>query len=314
VILGTTLLLLGIFFSAFFSGSETGFYRVSRVRLVLDGLQGDFLSRSLLWLTNNPSLFVATTLVGNNVANYVTSLAIVLLTQELLTGEASQLFELLFVYGELFPKNVFYHRPNALLRTGSPLFLVCGILFSPVAALLWSLGRVLELALGQSPTKVALQLARKELQEMLEAGHEAGILRPSQRRLAQRLFEIAGEPVVRFCTPPARFPTIDAGSQRSDAVALARRLQTPVVAVAKRQNNERQLIGYVSTIDLALQIGDTVTEYRPIVDISDRATHISALMQLETAEGQLARLIDSSGKAVGLVTARRLAEPMMVSS
>jgi len=63
-----------------------------------------------------------------------------------------------------------------------------------------------------------------------------------------------------------------------------------------------------------LQIGDTVTEYRPIVDISDRATHISALMQLETAEGQLARLIDSSGKAVGLVTARRLAEPMMVSS
>ena len=75
------LLLLGLLLSAFFSGSETGFYRVTRVRLVLDGRDGDFISRRLLWLTNNPSVFVATTLVGNNLANYLTSFAIVLASQ-----------------------------------------------------------------------------------------------------------------------------------------------------------------------------------------------------------------------------------------
>jgi len=74
------LLAAGIFLSAFFSGSETGFYRVSRIRLVLDGLGGDRMARLILWMTNNPSLFVATTLIGNNLANYMTSLAIVLLT------------------------------------------------------------------------------------------------------------------------------------------------------------------------------------------------------------------------------------------
>ena len=39
------LLAVGMFLSAFFSGSETGFYRVTRVRLLLDGLGGDLVSR-----------------------------------------------------------------------------------------------------------------------------------------------------------------------------------------------------------------------------------------------------------------------------
>ena len=72
------LLSVGAFLSALFSGSETGFYRVTRVRLLLDGLGGDPVARMLLRLTNHPALFVATTLIGNNVANYVMSLGIVL--------------------------------------------------------------------------------------------------------------------------------------------------------------------------------------------------------------------------------------------
>ena len=72
-----------MFLSAFFSGSETGFYRASRVRLVMDGLEGSWLARALLGLLNNPTLFVATTLIGNNFANYLTSLAIVLAAQSL---------------------------------------------------------------------------------------------------------------------------------------------------------------------------------------------------------------------------------------
>jgi Mg2+/Co2+ transporter CorB len=83
------MLILGVLLSAFFSGSETGFYRVARVRLVLDGMGGDTLSRFLLFLTNHPALFVATTLIGNNIANYLVSLAVVIFAQQLFTGVAS---------------------------------------------------------------------------------------------------------------------------------------------------------------------------------------------------------------------------------
>ena len=69
---------VGLLLSAFFSGSETGFYRATRLRLVLDALGGDRIARALVWLGNRPMLFVATILVGNNLANYLTSLAVVI--------------------------------------------------------------------------------------------------------------------------------------------------------------------------------------------------------------------------------------------
>ena len=59
------LLLLGLALSAFFSGSETGFYRVTRVRLVMDAKSGRWLSRMLLWLANHSTVVVATVLIGN---------------------------------------------------------------------------------------------------------------------------------------------------------------------------------------------------------------------------------------------------------
>ena len=216
------MLVAGVFLSAFFSGSETGFYRVTRVRLVIKALGGDRVARGLLWLTNNPALFVATTLIGNNVANYITSLAIVLSVQTVF-GESALaelsapiiLAPLLFVYGELLPKNLFYYAPNKLLHRCGPLFLLFTLLFLPVAALLWLLGRALQSLVGEAPERVRLRLARSELAQVLEEGHHAGVLRPSQRRLAQGLFAAANVPVVRRSTPPGRMATVQPRRQKS---------------------------------------------------------------------------------------------------
>ena len=46
------LFLLGIFLSGFFSGSETGFYRASRVRIVIASLDGDRMSKACLLYTS----------------------------------------------------------------------------------------------------------------------------------------------------------------------------------------------------------------------------------------------------------------------
>ena len=71
----------GLFLSAFFSGSETGFYRVPRVRLLMDAKSGKKTSRWLLWLAGRPTLMVATVLIGNNIANYLVSFGLVLASQ-----------------------------------------------------------------------------------------------------------------------------------------------------------------------------------------------------------------------------------------
>ena len=56
--------------SAFFSGVETGFYRVSYLRVSIDAQSGDPIARRILWFCQNPSDFVITALIGNNVAQY----------------------------------------------------------------------------------------------------------------------------------------------------------------------------------------------------------------------------------------------------
>ena len=185
ILFSLILLAVGVLLSAFFSGSETGFYRANRVRLVIQNLEGDAISRRLLWLVNNPGWFVATSLVGNNVANYVTSLSIVLLTNQVSDSSIAEMLApimmapLLFVYGELLPKNLFFQAPNSLIRMAAPLFLFFAIVFAPASAVLWAMSQLLGRLLGHAPEKVRLTLARKELQQVLDDGMEAGIIHPS---------------------------------------------------------------------------------------------------------------------------------------
>jgi CBS domain containing-hemolysin-like protein len=310
------LLLAGVFFSAFFSGSETGFYRVTRVRLVLDALDGDPISRGLLWLTNNPALFVATTLIGNNMANYATSLAIVVAIQGLSLGELVlaeviapvALSPLVFVYAELLPKNLFFHAPNRLLRRGGPLFLLCVVLFWPASALLWALGRLLQGLLGEAPLRVKLTLARAELREVLQEGQEAGILRPAQRHLAQSLIAVASRPVSGICTPVGRIASVRLGAKKSEVLRLARRHGSPIALVTEPKG--RNLAGYVRIVDLYLDDADTVDTARPLTTVPRHISHIEALIRMQSEKESLARVVDDQGQTVGLLYANQLAEPL----
>ena len=303
----------GLFLSAFFSGSETGFYRVSRVRLVLDALGGDLIARGLLWVTNRPSLFVATTLIGNNLANYLTSLAIVMAADVLTGGRglAAELIApvalapLLFVYGELLPKNLFLRAPNRLLHKGGPLFLFCTGLFLPVSTLLGAVNRLLARFIGESPEQVRLTLARRELRRVLEEGHEAGILHPAQRHLAQGIFAVAKQPVGQFATPLPEVARARSEMGREEVLHVARRYRIAALPV-EDSHCPGSLIGYVRVVDLAMQKGEAMETLRPLLKIPEDETHLAALIRMETAKESLALVVDAEGTVMGLLTAGRL--------
>jgi len=316
----TALLLacVGLFLSAFFSGSETGFYRAGRLRLALDAMGGDRLARGLVWLTNRPSMFVATTLVGNNLANYITSLAIVMATRWFVAGDvlAAELVAplllapVLFVYGELLPKNLFLHAPNRMLRKGGPLFLLFVVLFFPVSGLLWCINRGLARLLGESPERVRLKLARRELQQVLEEGQQAGILHPAQRRLAQGLFAVASQPVVRYATALADAPRARLDMPKQAVLSLAQRLRLPSVPI-EGPGDAQRLIGYVRVIDLALSPSPRLEPIRPLVALSPEETPLEALMKMHTARESLAQVVDREGRTLGVLTALRLQQRLL---
>lgn len=312
------LLLFGVALEGLFSGSESGFYRISRVRLMIDAVGGGWVARGLLWLTANPSLFVATTQVGNNLANYLISFATVLAAGRLFPGEGMAaevifpltLTPLIFVYGELLPKNLFLQSPSRLMRYAGPVFLICTVLFLPATALLWALGRLLQWLLGESPEVVQRQLAREELKRVLEEGHEAGILRPAQRSIAQGLFAVAKNTVRKSMTPAPRALTVREGTPKDEVLRLARRHQVPFIPVTSA-NSPGQPVGYVRVVDLLLSERSTLSPIRPLVKVQENEPHITALVQLQGSNAPLAKVVDAAERTIGYITAAQLRAPLL---
>ncbi|MCA9221280.1 MAG: DUF21 domain-containing protein [Planctomycetales bacterium] len=310
------LLVVGLLLSAFYSGSETGFYRATRVRLVLDSRSGDWISRGLLWLTNNPALFVATTLIGNNLANYLTSLGTVLLAQRIEPAGshfvdliAPVLFTpIVFVYGELLPKNLFFHAPNRLLRLAGPPFLLCTVAFLPISGLLWVFGRVLQRLLGSTPLRVRLTLARRELRQVIVEGKEAGLLHGVQQRLIENLFETASDPIAPFVVRLENVTHAPLNASRRSVLELAK--TNNVDAVCLFDPHSRELVGYVRLADLYLDESPLSDSIQLLPRIAPTEPVIAALIRLETSNADMGQVVDRQGKTMGIVFTRQLTVPL----
>jgi CBS domain containing-hemolysin-like protein len=137
---------LSILFSALFSGMEIAFVSANKLRIELDRKQGIFASRIVEVFTRDPSQYIATMLVGNNIALVVYGIGMaqvleplissyiygdmwVLLTQTILSTL------LILITAEFLPKSVFRAHPNAFLNFFALPILLFYIVFYPVSKL-----------------------------------------------------------------------------------------------------------------------------------------------------------------------------------
>lgn len=283
--------------SALFSGSETGFYRHSVTKLKLDAISGDRISMILLWLSNHPSFFVATVLTGNNMANYVVSISEVLLIQHFFGASfyaemlgALLLTPLLFVYGEMFPKNMFLHTPNKLLRKSMPFIMFFAVLFLPITLILWGINRIMSILIGRSRQMVRLTLARKELAYVLDEGQEAGVLLASQRRLAAGVFDAATQNISKWILPLDHFPILSydlTPKEASMQIMPAKSEHIPVCDARK------SLIGYIRPIELIIaekHEGSIRRIVHPFLEIQESYSPLTAMC-----------LFQSTGETLGIV-------------
>ncbi|MEO9595006.1 CNNM domain-containing protein [Rhodopirellula bahusiensis] len=312
MMLAVGVFLIGLMLSAFFSGSETGLYRVSRTRLVLDGLSGSFAGRGLVWMINHPAIFVATTLVGNNLANYLTSLAIVMFVGALIGGgEAIELAAtvmmtpVVFVFGELLPKHLFYQAPYRLLRGTRWLLMIATIVFAPISLLLSLLGNALQKLTGETPFRLRLSMARGDLDQVLQAGQDAGILAVGQRNLAQNVFDVGNGPAVQFGVRPERLAVVDSPVDLELARRQARRQNHPLILVRRKG----RIIGFYRYADLVHQ--EELPAPLPIVRGALTDRHLGVLLRLYDAHSDVAVLYEPSGKIGSVVTRRQLLQPLL---
>lgn len=62
------IIVVSLLLSAFFSGMEIAYVSSNKIHIEIEKKQGDFLAKILTKLTNKPSKFIATMLIGNNIA------------------------------------------------------------------------------------------------------------------------------------------------------------------------------------------------------------------------------------------------------
>lgn len=305
--------LIGLRLSAFFSGGETGFYRLSVPRLSIDAQAGDRTAGRLLWFAQHPGYFVATCLIGNNVANYICTAAIgwgVLLsfgtTTETLEIAATLLMApIIFQFGELLPKSLYYLAPLSRLRRDVRWFQVYVRVFFPFTWPLVLVTRLFERISGQTYQPAELVLGRNRLVQLMQHGHREGVLADMQNRLANGLLQIAPQGVMSSMIPATRVLGVDETATRQEMIDFARRFGVAAVAI-HREGAPADWYGYVLAVELIWH-ARRKPKIHPMPEFSYQASKLETLHRLQVEDAWYG-VLKREGGVVGIVSRNGLIE------
>jgi putative hemolysin len=314
LVLALIVFALGLWLSAFFSGAETGFYRISFVRLSIDAHAGDRSASRVLWFARHPAAFLATTLIGNNVANFLAAHGIALAITALVAspgiaweiGGTLAMAPVVFVFGELMPKNLYFRSPQRRLLRNVPLFRAFFCLFAPISAPLILLTAWLSRFGSSLQHATPLVLGRKRLEQVLLEGHEQGLLADIQNRLVTGLLNSCRAPVESSMVNRQRVPGLPLGSSPKQLLEHAQQYGLTEVAV-HRDGEEGNWFACVRVVDLAVAKRDVTQLLIPLPAISPGTSRLDALLILNDNAAPLGA-VTQDDITIGVVHRRRLTE------
>lgn len=299
---------VGLLLSGLFSGSETALYRVARLRLELAAKTGDRVMAAVAWIAARPWLFIGTVLVGNNVANYVFSMGVILIIHNATdlqgagaeTAAALLAAPLLFLCGELLPKRLGLEAPFAMLQRFGPLLIFFAVLFVPISLLLYFWNRLWKTLVAAGPEDVRFFIADRELRRILDEAREAGLLFNVQRVLATRLFAAASQNITAGMRPLSQFPILPWNAPTRELEEAVR--SDPPFVLLRHPKRSRGPGGYLPAVAILLRQGDSHRlERRPLLRVPSDETMIETLALLYEAGEPIALVQERGGAPLGVV-------------
>ncbi len=304
-----------------FSGIETGIYTLNRVRLHV--LAHDPRSNAAIMqrLIARPNRLLGTLLVGNNIANYAASLAIGALLQDAgfinwqqIAISATVLTPLLFVFGEVLPKDLFRNHADGLtiplarpIAVLSRLLTWCGVL--PMIG--W-VSATLRRLLGAGEIQSAMLHPRRIMSHLLREGAGHGVISSSQSDIIERALRVNRQTVQEVMVP-WRQAVVARTSQPLEALwALAGRVtfsRVPLVDAAG------QPVGVLELFDILRRdpatLGSVEQSAHPMIELPPTTRLPEALRRLQAYRQSMALIRTPGGEPMGLVTIKNLVEPIV---
>jgi len=239
------LMLLLLTGSAFFSGSETAFFNLSRRQINLLQKSKHKLQNLTAKLLSEPSRLLSCLLFGNMTVNVlfyaVASVLTVRLEQQVgvtaavITALLS--FCLLVLFGEILPKSLAYTNSKSLSVTAALPAFLCLRVFTPVVLVFRFLIVEPALRLLLGPAKTTKPVTTEEFKSLIEQVQKRGLITIDENKLLTEVIEL-GFRKVRDCLRP-----------RVDMVACAVTDSPQHARKTMLKNHLTKLPVYVETID-----------------------------------------------------------------
>lgn len=307
-----------ILFSAYFSGIEIAYLSANKLKIELENKQGHFHARILSFFLRKPSKFIATMLLGNNIALVVYGLYMALVLEPpikdylwdngifVLVMQTILSTLLILFTAEFLPKAVFRINPNGILKIFAlPTVFIYILLWLPMMIMIGLSHGIIRIFTGKQDKKESdLTLGRIDLDNYVKE---------VARGAAQSKEEIDHEiQIFRNALDFSKVKVRDCMVPRTEIIAID--VEDPIEEIKKRfietrlskiliyRDNIDNLIGYVHSYELFRQPENIKSILLPVSLVPETMPAQKLLEEFTRQSRTIAVVIDEFGGTSGIVT------------
>ena len=318
------ILLILLLLSAFFSGSETAFFSLTRLELKEFSEQRELVSRTITQLLQNRERLLITILLGNNLVNIAIATIAAVLTHERLfplLGVSPTLalildvvvvtFVLLLV-GEITPKVVAVRNNRGFVRLAAQPVWFFSLLFRPVILPLeWFMRRLP----GRDGARERVNISESELQTLVEVGSEHGTLEEEAREMISSIFEFSHTLVKEIMVPRIDMVAVEDTVELEELVRLIREHGHSRIPVYSEDVDHIQGILYAKDLIPFLMENSPQFSLAPLLRepyFAPETKPIDDLLsEFQSRKIHMAIVVDEYGGTAGLVTLEDIIEEIV---
>ena len=316
------IILFSVLFSALFSGLEIAFVSSNRFHIELENKKGSFPHRLLSRLVDHPSRFIATMLVGNNIALVIYGMFmpealnpflgslynpfLLLLVQTIISTI------IILVVAEFLPKAIFNTHSNRLLKLFALPSYLFYLIFYPVVSLMIGISNfVLKYIMNAETEQTKEAFSKLDLDNYIKERTEASNDEEEEHpeiQIFRNALEFSDQKARDFMVPRTEIIALDVdeGIDELKEKFIESRLSKILIFKGSVDN----IIGYAHAFELFKEPGRILSILRPVSFIPESMTADEIMNLLIREKRSLAVVLDEFGGTSGLVTVEDVVEEL----
>ena len=317
--------------SAFFSGMEIAYVSSNKIYIEIEKRQNDFLAKVLKKLTKKPSKFIATMLVGNNIALVVYGFFMGDLLMAWLQGlePANRFMEYIIIDLSLFtqtvistlvilltaeflPKVFFQIYANSMLKIFAVPAYIFYVLFSFVSSfVIWISDIVLKKFFKTQGDEVQLAFSKVELgnfiSEQMETVEEEDEV-DSEIQIFQNALQFSDIKAREVMIPRTEITAVDQNQAPKDLIETF--TETGLSKILIYNETIDDIIGYVHSFELFKKPKSIKSILLPVIFVPETMWVKDVLNILIKKRKSIAVVIDEYGGTSGMMTVEDIVEEL----